>query len=611
MYYNPLFAILPLLIGGFVALLCGISERTERAAKYIALAGALGSSAFSILLLLHAQQATQAYQAVWFSFAQSSFQLTMALAPMNQILLLLVAIISPLIFLYSIGYMDRPNEQSRFYFELSLFAVSMILLSMSGGFLTMFIAWEGLGVTSYLLIGFWYQKKNPPAAARTAITTILLGDIFMLAGMLILWNQFGTFSFSAIEAAASGQAGTTLMIGLAFVLIGAFTKSAQFPFHEWLSEAMEGPTPVSAFLHSSTMVKAGVFIVILLFPLFAAFGQLLHVMLIIGLVTTVIGALNALSSQHIKKVLAYSTVEDLGLMFVALGLNAVLAAVIFFIVQAAYKALMLMSAGTMIKANDEDTNIYNLTAFGRNKVLMMAAFVGALSVAGIFPLSGFFGKLAIDSTATSNALVYIILTAVDFVTAMYIFRWMFVPMHNQKRKMSIQVTGRYATMKRSMVVPQVILAALIVLFSINVLFFGNYSYIPGLAPQVSAFGKLIFAPLSALVESAVGLAGISIAYLFFFRRSSLFAERSKARLFLSNGFFVSTAYLYLTKAVLAFARGIEIFDTQLNRMLYTGARGVVNIGSAVKISQRGNVTVYIAALAAGLAFVIAFLVFLK
>ena len=589
---NPIIVLLPLLFGGVISLAMGFSAKAGRHARYVALAGSAGSALLTIFVLMSLPSGTN--QISWFTAGSYSFQLSLSFAYANQLLLILIAIISPTIFLYSVGYMDVPSEQSRYYFLLSLFAVSMTLLAMTGDFLTFFIAWEGLGITSYLLIGFWYQKEAPPGAARKAITTILIGDICMLAGMLIFWSSFHTFNFLSIISSASALNAIPLLLAIAgmLVLVGAFTKSAQFPFHEWLSDAMEGPTPVSAFLHSSTMVKAGVFITIILLPLFITLN-LLWLMLVIGAITVIVGALNALSSEHIKKILAYSTMEDLGIMFVALGLNALPAALLLFAVQSIYKALLLMSAGTTMKANGDEVNIYRVSAFGRNRLLFAVALIGALSLAGIFPFSGFFGRAAVDNAAMSNVIVYVVLTVADFLTALYIFRWLFVPMGNQKRMATAMLMTKFSTLKRTMQAPQAILAA-------GVLALTAYLFASGVVQSANIAGSLI--------ESAVALFGIVAAYIIFKKTTSMLSERSSTRRRLQISYQVNTAYNCIAAFVALIARGTEAFDRYLNRVFYAGARGVMELGSSTKIAERGNVNTYVAALAVGLVVILALLV---
>ena len=384
-----------------------------------------------------------------------------------------------------------------------------------------------------------------------------------------------------------------LAVAALLILVGAFTKSAQFPFHEWLSGAMEGPTPVSAFLHSSTMVKAGVFLTVLLLPLFVKLN-LLWPMLLIGTITAVIGAITALTSDHIKKILAYSTIEDLGLMFVAIGLNALPAALIFFTVQALYKALLLMSSGTIMKANDDRTSIYRVSSFGRNRLLFVSALIGALSISGIFPFSGFFGKVAVDSAASSNAIVYAVLTAVDFLTALYIFRWLLVPMENQKKAHQTVYSAGYSLLKKSMQIPQLVLAILIILFSI--IFVYN-----GVAQQANLD--------HSIVEMAASSFGAITAYIMFKKAKNVLSEGSRSRKILYTGSAFNMAYLYMAKFFGLVAHAIEIFDNGLNRLFYMGSSGVMSLAGSVKIAEKGNINTYIAALAIGLILVFIILVF--
>ena len=573
--------VLPLLIAALLSL---VPYEQQKTIKYIAFAASIATLLAAIYLFVN-PPGTQSVP--WFGFNGIPINITTATAPMNLLLMMVVAVITPLIFLYSMGFMELPSEQSRFYFEMCIFAAAMLLFSISASFITMFIAWEMLGITSYLLIGFWYKREKAPTAARKAITTILIGDIAMLVAILLIGVSYGSFDFSTVLQAP--VASVYLKPALLLILIGAFTKSAQFPFHEWLSDAMEGPTPVSAYLHSSTMVKAGVFVVALLFPVFLA-AHLLAPLLIIGLATTAIGALNALSSSHLKKVLAYSTIEDLGLMFVALGLNALPAAIVLFVVQAFYKALLFMSAGSIMKANNGETDIYRVTAYGRNRLLFAVALIGALSLAGIFPLSGFFGKVLVDQSATGNAIVYMVLTAADFLTGFYIFRWLFLPISNQKQA---KTQAQYRYTSRSMLAPQVVLAVLVVAATAYMLF-----YVSGLHIGINV----------AFIETLAAVIGLVMAYIVIASPSRNAWKSSSIRVFLANGFFVNTFYTYLSKLALAFARAVELFDGWLNRIFYAGGDGIINSGKSLGFVERGNVNVYIAASAAGLVFIMLVLV---
>ncbi|MCL4389052.1 NADH-quinone oxidoreductase subunit L [Candidatus Marsarchaeota archaeon] len=588
-----LYLLLPLLLGALAAFICSFSSGAWRYSKYAGLGGAVASSLLTLFAFLK-QNTIQLGQLQWFTAFHSTFAISLSFGYINQVLLAVVAVISPLIFFYSIGYMDVPEENSRYYAELSLFAASMMLLAVSGGFITLFIAWEGLGITSYLLIGFWTNKDAPQYAARKAITTIIIGDMMMLSGILVIFASLNTFNFSTMISEIAAMSTVPISIVAAFVLIilGAFTKSAQFPFHEWLSDAMEGPTPVSAFLHSSTMVKAGVFVVALLLPILAQLG-LLNMILVFGIISAVIGALNAAGSTHIKKILAYSTIEDLGLMFIAIGLNALAAAMVLFIVQALYKALLFMNAGSIMKANDEETDLYKVSSFSKNRLLFATALIGALSIAGIFPFSGFFGKLAVDSAGLSNSTVYIVLIVLDFATGFYIFRWLFIPEKNEKKDSEIRLRAKYASQPKSMTVSQVILAALVIFLTALFLY-------TNIEVNVGA----------AIVLTAGAGFGILSAYLLFWRLAGLAWERSRTRNFLSKGFFVNAAYLAIAKGTRALSTAIEEIDYFINRIVYLGAFGVADLGNSIRRSETGIVNFYAAAVAIGIFMMLLLLVLL-
>ncbi len=284
----PIFVFLPLIAGAFILL-----APPFKWAKYIALISSLLSLLLIILVVL---SPVSSYSILWFGVYHLNIYIAVATYTLNKILLMLVGIITPLIFFYSFGYMQVPSEQKRFYFEISLFAASMMLFAISSNFISLFIAWEFLGITSYLLIGFWRYNKKALSASRKAITTIIIGDLLLLIAIVGIYIQTGSFSFSALAPFSK-----TIWIPLVLIAIAIFTKAAQFPFEEWLSDAMEGPTPVSAFLHSSTMVKAGVFLAMLLFPLYSAAG-LLWVFLVFGIVTSIIAVTNAMSEYHIKRI---------------------------------------------------------------------------------------------------------------------------------------------------------------------------------------------------------------------------------------------------------------------------------------------------------------------
>ncbi|MCL5093111.1 MAG: NADH-quinone oxidoreductase subunit L [Candidatus Marsarchaeota archaeon] len=589
----PLFVIAPLLFGGFISL---FMRGRSHIAGWTAFAFSIASLALAAYAVLYSFG--KAYSITWFAIGGLTLHISMAIYSLNAILLMLVALIAPLIMLYSIGYMDVPSERPRFFFEISIFAASMMLFAISANFITMFIAWEMLGITSYLLIGFWYHREKAPYAARKSITTILIGDMAMLAAMVVIWNSFHTFNFYSIMASPYIN---SIQIPLLLILAAVFTKSAQFPFHEWLADAMEGPTPVSAFLHSSTMVKAGVFLVALLLPLFYE-AHLLYVILAFGIATAFIGATNAIAERHIKKILAYSTMEDLGIMLVALGLHALLAAMLFFIVQTFYKALLFMSAGSIMKANNNAENIYLIKGSSKNRLLFISTLFGVGSIAGIFPLSGFFGKVAIDSAA-SNIYVYILLTVVEFASSIYIFRWLFIPMRDPLTKgIDAELTSKYQNIPKTMLFAIAVLAFLVVVGAFA------YAYLPNL-PYSNAFINtnipLHISFISGLVETIAVLLGLSITYYAYVKMSlkGLSSHRILHTL-LYNSIAVNWAYSIIASAVYELGGLVNSFDYALYWFMVMGGDGTVFIAEKLRRVVNGQINTYAVAFAAGIILLI-------
>ncbi|MDE1810451.1 MAG: NADH-quinone oxidoreductase subunit L [Candidatus Micrarchaeota archaeon] len=580
--------ILPMVVGAFVALILGSRNRYT---PYIALASSIISLIIAALMLNSPQQSQNV---AWFTLGTSSFVLNFALTPIHMLLLMIVAVITPLILTYSIGFMRLPSERSRYYFEILLFASSMMLFSISGGFLTLFIGWELLGVTSYLLIGFWYAKELAPTAARKAITTILIGDLAMFGAMLMLWNSYDSFSFAVIQNVQHSTAST---VALSLILVAAFTKSAQFPFNEWLPDAMEGPTPVSAFLHSSTMVKAGVFMVAILLPIYAGYGMLMPI-LAIGIISTVIGATNALASTHIKRILAYSTIEDLGLMFIALGLNAFGAAIILFVMQTFYKALLFMNAGAIMKSNSTE-EVWKSYESRSYRPLFICAVIGALSLAGLFPLSGFFGKQSVEGASMSNIPVYAILVVVQLITGLYIFRWLLIPARKAPDSLAPKVRGGFKAVPMAMKLPIYILAAFVVVASALYLFVP--SYIDAVVPPISLPG--------AAAATILVIATLLVSYYVYLGKSAIKAEQYLSRyrrlaILLYNNVFINLGYIWVAKLFNGIAYAVDRFDYWAYGKVKLIAGSLNGIGRMLSRMESGNVTTYAVAFVAGLTVLI-------
>lgn len=418
-----LIPVLPLLAGGIIAFL---PDRRGRVASKIA----LGALLISCLIALAASSCTfgladgESYRlatsATWFTFGESVLKVGMLLDPMSAAMISMVTFVALWIFFYSTGYMKDEARFGRFFGFLSLFCGAMLMVVLSNSLLLLFMAWELVGLASYLLIGFYFKKTSAAAAAQKAFITTRVGDMAFLLGMIWLYRETGTLLFydggaGLLESnALTSLAGTTTVGGFAvsaiaslLLLVGAMGKSGQVPLHTWLPDAMEGPTPVSALIHAATMVAAGVFLVARTHPIFSAAANAAGMTLPltaaawIGGITALYAALVAMAQSDIKRILAYSTVSQLGFMMVALGTGGVAAAMFHLIAHAFFKALLFLSAGSVIHGCHDEQDIRKmggLSAAMPRTFLVYA--IGMMALAGFpFLFSGFWSKEAILHSA--------------------------------------------------------------------------------------------------------------------------------------------------------------------------------------------------------------------
>ncbi len=382
----------------------------------------------------------------WFQVGGYPFHATLSVDWLSIMMLGVVSFLSALIQLYSVGYMRGDERFWWFFAVMSLFSAAMMGLVLSYNFLWLYFSWELVGLCSYLLIGFWYQERDNAEAAKKAFITTRIGDVGMFIGIAILFLQTGTFQmediFRAVDAGRLDPAIVTLAGCLIF--LGAMGKSGQFPLHVWLPDAMAGPTPVSALIHSATMVAAGVYLVGRAYPLFAASPVTMAFIAAIGTITLIFAATIALTQRDIKRILAYSTVSQLGYMMMALGVGAYTAGLFHMYTHAFFKALLFLCAGSVIHALEP---VLHGTGKSPNDIFWMGGLrermpitywtfvIAALSLAGIFPLSGFWSKDAIlaGALAAGAWLPFLIALATAFLTAFYMFRAIFVAFFGQER----------------------------------------------------------------------------------------------------------------------------------------------------------------------------------
>ena len=409
----------------------------------------------------------------WLTSGELTVSWALRIDTLTAVMLVVVNTISGLVHVYSIGYMDHDPHQPRFFAYLSLFTFAMLALVTSDNFLQLFFGWEGVGLASYLLIGFWYQKPAANAAAIKAFVVNRVGDFGFALGIFGVFYIFGTVQFDTVFAAAPDQVGQSfrflswnldvLTVLCLLLFMGAMGKSAQFLLHTWLPDAMEGPTPVSALIHAATMVTAGVFMVARLSPMFELAPIALSFVTIIGATTAFFAATVGLVQNDIKRVVAYSTCSQLGYMFVALGVGAYSAAIFHLFTHAFFKALLFLGAGSVIHALHDEQDLQKMG--GMAKVIpftWVMMLIGTLSLTG-FPLtSGFFSKDAIIEAAFvahSNVGMYAFVLAVfsALLTSFYSWRLMFLAFHGKPRS-DPEVLKKAHESPMVMLVPLAILA---------------------------------------------------------------------------------------------------------------------------------------------------------
>ena len=401
-------------------------------------------------------------------FADFTVAWGVQLDPLSAIMILVVTGIGFLIHIYSIGYMSGDAGFYRFFSYMNLFMFMMLTLVLSNNFLMMFVGWEGVGLCSYLLIGYYIEKKSAGDAAKKAFVVNRVGDLAFILGMLMIFTHFGTLDFTDVfskvsEMFPNPEATWGVLSGIALLLfIGATGKSAQIPLYVWLPDAMEGPTPVSALIHAATMVTAGVYMVARSTAIFSRAPEVLFIIAVVGILTAILAASIALVQQDIKKVLAYSTVSQLGYMFVALGVGATVAGVFHLVTHAFFKALLFLGAGSVIHALHHEQDMGNMGGLRKYLPTTWATMlIASLAIAGVPGLAGFFSKDEILWKTYSNPgghwILWLTGVLVAGMTAFYMWRLMFLTFHGRER-MPEKVSQRVHESPFTMTYPLIVLA---------------------------------------------------------------------------------------------------------------------------------------------------------
>ena len=445
----------------------------------------------------------------WLVTGDARFEIGFLIDQLSATMMVVVSFVSLMVHIYTIGYMHDDPGYQRFFSYISLFTFSMMMLVMSNNFLQLFFGWEAVGLVSYLLIGFWYTRPSAIYANMKAFLVNRVGDFGFLLGIAMVLMYFGTLDYAAVFTQAPeivneqielipGSSWLVMTVICILLFIGAMGKSAQFPLHVWLPDSMEGPTPISALIHAATMVTAGIFMVARMSPLFELSENALSFILIIGGITTLFMALVAVVQDDIKRVVAYSTLSQLGYMTVALGASAYSAAIFHLMTHAFFKAVLFLGAGSVIIAMHHEQSMQKMGGLKRYMPITYGTmFIAALASAGVPGFSGFFSKDAIiEAVYFANIpgvdFAYFCVLATVFVTALYTFRLIFMTFHGQPR-MDTHTKEHLHESPWVVTVPLMILAIPTVAagWFIGPIVFGDYfNNVIYVSPQHNAIEKL-------------------------------------------------------------------------------------------------------------------------
>ncbi|MFC2157296.1 NADH-quinone oxidoreductase subunit L [Acidobacteriota bacterium] len=494
----------------------------------------------------------------WIKSGSFNADMSFQFDPLTAVMVLVVSGVGFLIHVYSVGYMSEDKGYTRFFTYLNLFTFSMLVLVMASNLVLMFVGWEGVGLCSFLLIGFWYEKHSAANAGKKAFIVNRIGDAGFLLGILFIFTHVGSTEFSAINEAVGGGIITPALATLLGILlfIGAAGKSAQIPLYVWLPDAMEGPTPVSALIHAATMVTAGVYMVARMNMVYSLSNTAGNIVAIIGGLTALFAATMALTQNDIKRVLAYSTISQLGYMFIGCGVGAYAAGIFHLYTHAFFKSLLFLAAGSVMHALSGELNMQKMG--GLKKYLPRTYWpflIGAIAISGIPFLSGFFSKDAILTSAFAEGKYFIWALGITgaILTAFYMFRLIFLTFHGKERLEPV-VKKHIHESPHMMTTPLAILA----FFSI----IAGYVSIPVVfGKDMNWFGKFLEpvihsgheAHLSVgtewlliLISVGVAVIGIITAYIFYIRNTQIPINLAKKFPFiyklLYNKYFVDEAY---------------------------------------------------------------------
>jgi len=550
----------------------------------------------------------------WISVGRFHIPFAFLVDQLSSIMLLIITGVGFLIHLYSIGYMHDDAGFGKFFAYLNLFVFFMLLLVMGSNYVIMFIGWEGVGLCSYLLIGFWYTNPSYADAAKKAFIMNRIGDLGFLLGIFLLISNFNSVAYGEIfpKVATMAPGQTPFIIITILLFIGAVGKSAQLPLFTWLPDAMAGPTPVSALIHAATMVTAGIYMIARSNILFTMAPQTMEVIAIVGLATAFFAALIALTQTDIKKVLAYSTVSQLGYMFLGLGVGAYTGSFFHVLTHAFFKALLFLGAGSVIHAMSGEQDMRKMGGLkGKIKITFITMLVGTIAIAGIPPFSGFFSKDEILAAAFAHSTTFYVVGVITaMLTSFYMFRMMYLTFWSKFRGTHEQEHHLHES-PPSMTIPLIVLAILSAvagMIGVPAVMGGHHELGAYLAPVFEASHKILgehelsHSTEWLLMGISVGVAFLAMGYAYYKYVSSAHVPVAddQERPALSNlsyhKFYIDELYDTIIRKPLDaisvfFYKVVELsgIDAFVNGL----GKGTIEASKGLRLLQTGNVGFYI------------------
>ncbi len=614
----PLFPLIGFLINGFFG-----KKMSKGLSGIIASVSILASFVLSVLIFVELNGSEEKSHIVnlfsWINSGSLIIPFELLVDPLSSLFLLIITGIGFLIHVYSTGYMHDDEGFSRFFTYLNLFIFFMLLLVLGNNYLIMFVGWEGVGLCSYLLIGFWFKNTAYNNAARKAFVMNRIGDLGFLLGIILVFVTFGSISYNEIFAKAGTVSTSTITCIALLLFVGAMGKSAQIPLYTWLPDAMAGPTPVSALIHAATMVTAGIYMIVRSNIFYSISEVAAETVAIVGVITALFAATIGLFQNDIKKILAYSTVSQLGLMFLGLGVGAYSSSVFHVTTHAFFKALLFLGAGSVIHAMGGEQDIRKMGGLsGKIKITFITMMLGTIAISGLPPFSGFFSKDEILAhTYEHNKVLWILGMITSMLTAFYMFRLIFLTFFGKFRGTHEQEHHLHES-PPSMTFPLIVLAILSVaggalglpeFWHMPNWMANNLETVivrknPSTLPHDTEWSLMIIAVLSAI-------ATIYAAYAIYRQRHIIpLNEGDKMPVLqktIYNKYYVDEIYdAVIRKPLDVLSEAFhKFFDIQIIDGLVNGVGAAVKgLGSGIRLIQTGNIGFYIISMVIGIVFIL-------